>query len=201
MATAKRAFLLFFAILWAFPTSNAAADVYATKTESGSFFFTDAPSTAGFKLIIKEEEPDRPWREIARTEALRRGLDPLLVRALIRIESGDDPTAVSHKGAVGLMQLMPATARELGFSDIKTPQKNIAAGVKYFADLLQQFEGRVDLALAAYNAGPGAVRKHGGIPPFTETINFVDKVIRVYDRLKENMAVDTSHAIMHNHQP
>ena len=97
-----------------------------------------------------------------------------LVCALIQAESAFNPRAVSPKGAIGLMQLMPATAAEHGVTDAFNPVQNIRAGVKYLKQLLDSYDGRVELALAAYNAGPGAVKKYGGkVPPYRETQNYV----------------------------
>lgn len=99
-----------------------------------------------------------------------------LLRAVVQVESGGRPDAVSPAGAVGLMQLMPATARELGVENSKDPWQNIAGGAKYLARQLQRF-GQLEEALAAYNAGPGAVARHGGIPPYAETRNYVERVL------------------------
>lgn len=197
----KKIIIFAFTAFLIFQCCHSFADIYSIRGDDGRIFFTDVPTAAGFKLLMRESEPIRPWREIAKSEAMKHGIDPLLVKALIRIESGNDPTAISPKGARGLMQLMPETAKELGVADIMTPQQNIKGGVKYFSDLLDKFEGRLDLALAAYNAGPGAIKNHGGVPPFPETINFVARVIDEYNQLKENKTVDTSQAIMHNHVP
>ena len=100
-----------------------------------------------------------------------------LVRALIQAESAFNPRAVSPKGALGLMQLMPATAAELGVTDAFNPAQNVPAGVKYLKQLLDTYDGRVELALAAYNAGPGAVKKYGGkVPPYRETQDYVARI-------------------------
>lgn len=107
--------------------------------------------------------------------AKKHGVDPEVIRAIIRQESAGDSSAISNKGAQGLMQLMPGTAKELGVTDSLDPFQNIMAGTKYFKQQLDRFGSR-DLALAAYNAGPGAVRKHGGIPPFTETQDYVKRI-------------------------
>jgi hypothetical protein len=98
-------------------------------------------------------------------------------------ESGFDPRAVSPKGALGLMQLMPGTARELGVSDPFDPAQSVRGGARYLRRLLDRFGGRLDLALAAYNAGPGAVEEHGGVPPYRETREYVRKVIRIFKKL------------------
>jgi len=103
-------------------------------------------------------------------------VDPALVRALIHAESAFNSKAISRAGAQGLMQLMPATAKELGVSNAMNPKQNINGGVKYLAQLLQQFSGNISLATAAYNAGPNAVRKYNGIPPYKETQVYVERV-------------------------
>lgn len=112
--------------------------------------------------------------------ALEYGIDPRLLDALIRVESAYDPRAVSHKGAMGLMQLMPATARRLSVSDPFDPEQNIRGGAAEFARLLDVYSGQVELALAAYNAGEGAVARYGGIPPYRETRNYVARIMTLY---------------------
>lgn len=119
-------------------------------------------------------------RALAIESARRHGLDPDLVLAVISVESAFRKEAVSPKGAQGLMQLMPATARELGVKDAFDPAQNLDAGARYLTALLEQFHGDVKLALAAYNAGPGAVKRHGGIPPYRETRQHVEKVLERY---------------------
>ncbi len=110
------------------------------------------------------------------------GLDPELVRAVIRVESGYDPLALSRKGAMGLMQLMPATARSLAVRDPYDPAENVRAGAAYLRRMLDVFDGDTQLALAGYNAGPEAVRRFGGIPPYPETLSYVESVLRLYRR-------------------
>ena len=112
-------------------------------------------------------------------------LDPNLVAAVIWAESSGDPKAVSTKGAQGLMQLMPKTARDMGVSDVLDPSQNVDGGSRYLREMLDRHDGDLSLALAAYNAGPEAVRKYGGIPPFRETQNYVGKVMRAYERARE----------------
>lgn len=112
------------------------------------------------------------------------GVDPAFVRAVIHAESAFNPLARSRKGAMGLMQLMPDTAQDMGVKDTANPEQNIRGGVKYLAGLLRTFNGNATLAAAAYNAGPSAVTKHGGIPPYEETQTYVKRVKILYDRYK-----------------
>lgn len=109
--------------------------------------------------------------------AAKYGLSPALLTAVARQESGLNPSAVSNKGAVGVMQLMPGTAADLGVSNPYDPAQNIDGGARYLSQLLTQFGGDTSLALAAYNAGPGAVTKYGGIPPYAQTQNYVSSIL------------------------
>lgn len=118
-----------------------------------------------------------PYGEIIAAMSEAHGVDPLLVRALIQVESNYRPKAKSHKGAMGLMQLMPATAREHKVRNPYDPKANIGAGVKHLKALIDRFDGALDMALAAYNAGEGAVKKFGGIPPYRETRTYVTRIL------------------------
>jgi soluble lytic murein transglycosylase-like protein len=117
-------------------------------------------------------------RALAIATARRHGLDPNLVLAVVAVESGFEPGAVSNKGAQGLMQLMPATARELGVANALDPAQNLDGGTRYLRMLVAQYGGDLGKALAAYNAGPGAVKRHGGVPPYRETHHYIDRVLR-----------------------
>ncbi len=120
-----------------------------------------------------------PFAILIEHHARRSALDPNLVRAVIQVESDFDPLAVSVKGAQGLMQLMPDTARELRVEDVWDPDENIRGGTTYLRQQLDRF-GRIDLALAAYNAGPGAVERYRRIPPYRDTQDYVAEVLRLY---------------------
>ncbi len=112
--------------------------------------------------------------------AARNGVDPNLVRAIIKVESNFNPKAVSRKGAMGLMQLMPSTARSLNVANPFDPQQNIDGGVRHFKSLMDTFNGDLELSLAAYNAGASAVQKFGGVPNYTETQDYVRRITDIY---------------------
>jgi soluble lytic murein transglycosylase-like protein len=125
-----------------------------------------------------------PWRDRAGDfadaigkAATRYEIDPALLTAMAEAESAFDPLAVSHKGACGMLQLLPETAERFGVEDIFDVDQNLDGGAQYMRWLLDRFEGRTDLALAAYNAGENAVDRHGGIPPYRETRNYVSRIL------------------------
>jgi len=120
--------------------------------------------------------PATPYDAFIERVAREYGISPDLVKAVALVESGFDPHAVSPKGARGLMQLMPATAQRYGVRDLFDPLENLRAGMRHLRDLLDEFGGNVTLALAAYNAGSGAVRRHGGVPAYPETRAYVNKI-------------------------
>src|SRR6185503_8210073 len=118
-----------------------------------------------------------PYAEIIASAAEAHGVNPMLVSALIPVESGYRPGARSRKGAMGLMQLMPSTAREYKVRNPFEPKANIEAGIKHLKTLLDRFPSSIELGLAAYNAGPGAVEKFNGVPPYRETRNYVSRIL------------------------
>jgi soluble lytic murein transglycosylase-like protein len=124
-------------------------------------------------------------RRLATDTARRHGLDPALVLAVAGVESAFETRAVSPKGAQGLMQLMPGTAKDLGVADPFDPAANLDGGTRYLRELLAKYDGDVTKALAAYNAGPGAVARHQGVPPYKETRDYVKKVLRRYQAAQE----------------
>jgi soluble lytic murein transglycosylase-like protein len=156
------------------------AKLTAAKPRNAIYLPTDATLTGR----------PHPWssvdrdgaEKIVREAAERHHVDPALVRAVIETESNWNPKAYSHKGAGGLMQLIPTTAQRFGAYDIFNPQQNVDAGVKYLRTLLERYNGNLDLALAAYNAGEGAVERAHGIPAYRETRNYVQRVQEAYFR-------------------
>ena len=139
-----------------------------------------SPSPQPFSLPTPQPVPDTPISSLIDKSAQEHGIDPGLVRLVVQKESGYNPQAVSPKGAMGLMQLMPGTASLLGVQDPFNPAQNIDGGVRYLKQCMERFNNNVCLALAAYNAGPENVAKHQGIPPFTETRNYVANIMREY---------------------
>ena len=120
------------------------------------------------------------YDEIIKRAAERYNVPEKLISSIIKQESNFDPSATSSAGASGLMQLMPGTAKYLGVTNSFDPEQNIMGGAKYISQMLTQFDGNIETALAAYNAGPGAVKKHDGIPPYKETQNYVQKVMNYF---------------------
>ncbi|MBS1714736.1 MAG: lytic transglycosylase domain-containing protein [Armatimonadetes bacterium] len=127
---------------------------------------------------------DEKYSGLLEGAARQAGIDPLLLRSLVQAESDFDPKEVSTAGAIGLTQLMPQTARQLGVTDPYDPAQNLLGGARYLASMLKEFGGDERLALAAYNAGPGAVKRFGGIPPYSETQNYVRKVMAQVEALR-----------------
>lgn len=166
---------------------GAAAQIYVVEEEDGGLRYT-TQHVPGARLFMetRREIGDGggvvgEFGGVIETAAQRWGLDPQLVEAVIATESAFDPRARSSKGAMGLMQLMPATARRFQVRDAWNPEENVEGGTRYLKLLVDEF-GDLKLALAAYNAGEGAVRRHGGMPPYPETRTFVRRVLTRYDR-------------------
>lgn len=189
--------------LLAFTAQRADAQISKVVDNSGRHFWVNAEPVVQTRIAPRQRNAiympsemsftgrrDRPAVSIDRDgierivheAADRHNVDPALVRAVIETESNWNPSAISRKGAVGLMQLMPTTAQRFGASDFYTPQQNVEAGVRYLKTLLERYDGNLDLALAAYNAGEGAVDRAHGIPRFRETRDYVQKVQNAYFR-------------------
>jgi soluble lytic murein transglycosylase-like protein len=132
------------------------------------------------KYVKKKNTGSSEFHNIAEEKAKKHNVDPKLVKAVISAESNWNPKAVSHKGAVGMMQLMPKTANDLGVSNRYNPEENIEGGVKYLRHLLDKFNGNLTLELAAYNAGPARVEKDNRVPSIPETVNYVKRVMNDY---------------------
>jgi soluble lytic murein transglycosylase-like protein len=177
------------------------ADVYSFTDASGVQHFSNVPADSRYRLLIatpadalagapvKEHSSDWLARS-AQYDGVIKGaaegatIEAQLVRAVIVVESGFNPRAVSKKGAIGLMQLQPATAKRYGVKNIYDPGENVRAGAHYLSDLLVRFDSNMELALAAYNAGEEAVERYGRqVPPFRETQAYVPSVMKVYHRL------------------
>lgn len=137
-----------------------------------------------YRNITRDEYRNEDLETLVKQYAKQYGVQENLLHAIIKMESSGNVNAVSHAGASGLMQLMPATAAEMGVTDIFDPAQNIAGGTQYIARMLELFDGDLRLALAGYNAGPEAVRRHGGIPPYKETQNYVKRVTSYYTALE-----------------
>ncbi len=180
-----------------FISMSAKADVYKYVDKNGHVYLTDRPNHKGYKLLVrtwkgwKEKKysgfslakRQKKYQEMIKTAADKNKLPNALVHAVITAESAYNPKAISKAGAVGMMQLMPATAERYGVKDSKDAEANIAGGTKYLRDLLVMFDNDKELALAAYNAGEGAVMKYGNkIPPYKETQHYVKKVLSYYKK-------------------
>jgi len=138
-------------------------------------------------VAVPTPEPKLSPHDLVTRAAERAGLPPAIVHSIARAESAYQPDALSPKGAIGLMQLMPQTAAELN-ADPHDPAQNADAGARYLRQLLEKYDGVVSKAVAAYNAGPGAVDKYNGVPPYKETIEYVQRVLRQYDKEQKQPA-------------
>jgi soluble lytic murein transglycosylase-like protein len=190
---------LFFSFL--FLAEPGTAGIYRYEDENGNIHFTNCPRGPEFKLYLRESKEDVGEDEkgasnsqasvsmgeydiLIREFARKYQVDPALIKAIIRAESGFNPYAVSKKGARGLMQLMPQTAQRLNVTNSFNPRDNIDGGVRYFKYLLGLFNDDLRLSLAAYNAGENLVLQNGSIPPYRETIDYIRKVLSFYQSYK-----------------
>ena len=184
---------------------SAAVEIYKYVDSQGRVHLTDRPPHDGYRLIQKADKKLRMPRINFRDKeanrkrfagkiaevASRYEVPEALIHAVITIESAYDPNAISRAGAVGLMQLMPATAKRYGVTNRRNPSANLAGGTRYLKDLLERFDSDLELALAGYNAGENAVVKFGNrIPPFDETQNYVHKVLQLYSQQSVELAGD-----------
>jgi len=177
------------------------ADIYRYEDDEGIVHFTDAPTDRRFKIFMRDLKKDKQLRtklqlassvnpaeyeQIISSCATKYGVNPCLIKAVIHAESGYNPNAVSSKGASGLMQLIPGTARSLKVNNSFDPKDNVEGGVKYLRFLLDTFRGDVSLAVAAYNAGLNKVARYGGIPPYNETRTYVNRVLSYMQSYQAN---------------
>ncbi len=177
------------ALIWLMLPGPGHGDIYRYVDENGVVHFTNTPSSSEYVLYMREHkqmnrrfEDPGAYDDLIRGAADRYNVPFSLIKAVIRVESAFDPTAVSPKGARGLMQIMPVNFKALSITDPFDPFQNIMAGTRYLKRMLTRYQHQVPLALAAYNAGPDAVDRHRQIPPFKETREYVRKVMALYDR-------------------
>jgi soluble lytic murein transglycosylase-like protein len=192
---------IFFAAVLAATAAAAHPKIYSYVDADGTRHYTDVPDNNRYKLLALSSEDmtqsgqhydlrilarATQYDSIIEKAAVSAALEPNLLRAVIVVESGFNSRAVSKRGAVGLMQLMPATATRFGVSNPFDPKENVHGGARYLKFLIDRFGQNIRLALAAYNAGEEAVDRNGGqIPPFTETMAYVPRVLKIYQMLIE----------------
>lgn len=177
------------------------ADVYVYQDRQGVLTFTNVPNHGGYRRLGGEPRGSRPridgstaraYEDLIQSASDRHSIDADLIRAVIKTESAFNSTARSHKGAMGLMQLMPDTARLHNVFNAYDPTDNIEGGVRHLKLLLGRFDGNLELTLAAYNAGIKAVERFGGIPPFAETKEYVRRVLQSYDAYRSGVQLSRS---------
>jgi soluble lytic murein transglycosylase-like protein len=168
--------------LFAFCPALAGAGVHVEVGSNGRKVIINENSVQRFRRLAGKlvPVPSADLEPLIQRQSDSQNLDPKLVKAVIQVESGYNHKALSNKGAMGLMQLMPDTASLFNVRNAFDPEENLRAGTRYLRQLLDRFAGRLELALAGYNAGPGAVEKHGGVPPYAETRDYVKQVMMLY---------------------
>ncbi len=200
--------MLIFAVIVAlfFISPKAEADIYKYVDTDGVTHFTNAPAhiDASYKKVMTERDrvsythkgkylstgKRSDYNNLVQSKSRQYNMDPNLVKAVIKAESNWNPKAVSRKGAMGLMQLMPSTAYNLSVGNSFDPEENVDGGIRYLKYLIEKFDGNLTLALAAYNAGPKAVERYGTVPPIAETHQYVKKVLTLYGG-KTEVATDS----------
>jgi soluble lytic murein transglycosylase-like protein len=198
---------LFFLLVWAISAGIAHADIYRYVDADGTVHYTNVPHDSRYKVYLKEKKKPDPVAETLASEirhydakeraryakhildaARINKLEPALIHAVISAESGYNPFARSRKGAAGLMQLMPATAKRYGVTNRLDPAQNIRGGSRYLRDLVRMFNNDLHLAVAAYNAGENAVVRYGNrIPPYSETMTYVPRVMTYYRKYRTSL--------------
>ena len=184
--------ILISVILFAVGVWSAHADIYMYIDSKGVAHFTNTPTSSKYKVYMRERSSGAPsmytsnkYDRIISEASKRHGIAFPLLKAQIKVESDFNPRAVSKKGALGLMQIMPENIKALRVSNPFDPRENIMAGARYFKNLLERYNGELHLALAAYNAGPNAVDQYKRVPPYRETVNYVEKVMKYYQIFKK----------------
>ena len=179
-------FFSFFIIIFIIASCiSYAGTIYFYKDKNGVLHFTDIPDNPKYKPFISDYSliNKKQIKKILKRYCQIYNVDYYLAYSILKVESNFNPNAISKKGAKGLMQIVPVTQRELKIFSPFDPEENIEGGVRYLRKLMDRF-GRIEVVIAAYNAGPNAVIKYNGIPPYRETKDYVKKVLRLYKRLK-----------------
>ena len=194
----KATLLIALALALASGPTMAHADIFTFTDPQGTVHFSNVPVNPHYRLLVAAPPEQRKaapkagewlrkstiYDSLIESAAQNHEVQAALIRAVIMVESGFNARAVSKRGAVGLMQLLPETARRYGVSNIYDPEQNIGAGTRYLRDLMVRFDSDLNLTLAAYNAGENAVQRYGGrIPPYKETQKYVPSVLRIYRAL------------------
>jgi soluble lytic murein transglycosylase len=170
-------------------------DIYKYVDKNGVMHFTNVPtaSSTRFRVYLRESPPllrdleaHESFQDLIHTAAEESGIAASLIKAVIKAESNFNPQAVSKKGALGLMQIMPSNLKSLNVRDPFDPGQNIMAGARYLKKMINRFDGKLHLALAAYNAGPDTVERYQRIPPIQETENYVRRVLKYYNQYKNS---------------
>ena len=189
----KKTGIILFVTLSIVCVNYAFADIYMYIDSSGIVHFTNVPTSSDYKLYIKEKPQKvlpristKKYDDIIKKAQKKHGVEFSLIKAVIKVESGFNPKAVSKKGAKGLMQIMPDNLKALFIKDPFNPLQNIMGGTLYLRRLLRRYEYKLPLVLAAYNAGPEAVDKHKRVPPYRETQDYVRKVMKTYSQYKKS---------------
>jgi len=183
--------------------TGVSADIYKYVDENGVVCYTDAPYGKTSQHVSRDKKArrteqtaavvfPRDYSQYIHKAASKYDLEPELIRAVIKTESNGNHRAVSRKGAVGLMQLMPSTANDMNVSNPFNPEENIEGGTRYLKYLLERFKGNMTLALAAYNSGPGTVEKYGNVPPIDETRQYVKRIYNLYNGKRSYAFSDVS---------
>ncbi|RPJ17716.1 MAG: DUF4124 domain-containing protein [Desulfobacteraceae bacterium] len=200
-AAVQYALTVIFSVLLVFvsvTSSFAVGDIYKYIDENGVVHFTNVPTDSSYQynLFIKDLTKKLPltisrysssvYDEMISEASQKHGVSFPLLKAVIKVESDFNPRAVSRAGALGLMQIMPENAKAFGMRDPFDPRENILTGTQYFRELLERFNGKLQLALAAYNAGPSVVDRYNRIPPIKETEDYVERVMKYFNHFKNN---------------